>query len=148
MRSLKDKIILITGSSIGIGRETAYLCAREGGRLVITYYRDKKEAQATIEKCRDLGASEVFLVRLDVTDSESVETVVDKVVSKFAVRGFTKALAEELDIKVISVNPPLTTTRMSGYKGMPVEYVAGIIRDTAINCDEIESSGDVNVERK
>jgi NAD(P)-dependent dehydrogenase (short-subunit alcohol dehydrogenase family) len=223
MKPLKNKIVLITGSSIGIGRETAYLCSKEGARLVITYYRDQQEAEQTVQKCRELGAADILLIKLDVTDQASIENAVKEVIAKFggidilinnagvicwkilqeqtyseiekqinvnltglikmtkvalphikdliinissgsgrrgypqlttycatkfAVRGFTKALAEETDVKVISVNPPLTSTRMSGYKGTPVDYVAGIIKDTTINYDSIESGSDVDIERK
>lgn len=36
MTLLRDKVIFITGSSRGIGREIALRCARDGAKLVIT----------------------------------------------------------------------------------------------------------------
>jgi NAD(P)-dependent dehydrogenase (short-subunit alcohol dehydrogenase family) len=33
---IKDKVVIITGSGSGIGKETALLFAREGGKLVVT----------------------------------------------------------------------------------------------------------------
>src|SRR3989338_6255286 len=42
---LKDKIVLITGSSQGIGKETAILFAKEGANVVVTYNSSKKKAE-------------------------------------------------------------------------------------------------------
>ena len=50
MQQVKDKVVLITGSSIGIGREAAFQFAREHARLVITYYKDKTEGEETAER--------------------------------------------------------------------------------------------------
>jgi citronellol/citronellal dehydrogenase len=36
MSALRDKVIFISGSSRGIGREVALRCARDGAKLVIT----------------------------------------------------------------------------------------------------------------
>jgi NAD(P)-dependent dehydrogenase (short-subunit alcohol dehydrogenase family) len=33
---IKNKVVIITGSGSGIGKETALLFAREGGKLVVT----------------------------------------------------------------------------------------------------------------
>lgn len=35
---LKDKVVLITGASRGIGRACAVICAREGAKVVLNYY--------------------------------------------------------------------------------------------------------------
>lgn len=80
---LKDKVVLITGSSIGIGRETAYKFASGGARVIVTYYKDKIEAQKVGEKCQELGASEVLVLHLNVMDDQSIKDVVSEVVKKF-----------------------------------------------------------------
>ncbi|PIU81914.1 hypothetical protein COS70_02375, partial [Candidatus Micrarchaeota archaeon CG06_land_8_20_14_3_00_50_6] len=83
MASLTGKIVLITGSSIGIGRESAFLFSREGCTLILTYCKDEKEAADAAEKCRTLGAPEAFVVRLDVTDDENILGAVKKISEKF-----------------------------------------------------------------
>jgi len=80
---LKDKVVVITGSSIGIGRETAYKFSKEGSKVIITYYKDKKEAIKTGEKCKKLGASDVLVINLNVMDKKSIKDVVAKIVKKF-----------------------------------------------------------------
>src|SRR4030043_855096 len=46
--------------------------------------------------------------------------------TKFGVRGFTQALAEEhTRLKICCVNPDMTATRLTGYEGRPPSDVAG-----------------------
>jgi NAD(P)-dependent dehydrogenase (short-subunit alcohol dehydrogenase family) len=80
---MKDKAVFITGASSGIGRETAYLFARDGARLAITYCRSKERGEETEKRCRELGASDVLLLHLDVTDTESIRRAVTAVGARF-----------------------------------------------------------------
>jgi 3-oxoacyl-[acyl-carrier protein] reductase len=80
---LRDKSVLITGSSAGIGRETARMFAREEARVVVTFHRDEKEAMDTVEECKELGAPDVLAFQLDVMDSESIKNVVEQTVDAF-----------------------------------------------------------------
>ena len=77
------KAVLITGSSLGIGRETAFAFAREKFAVVITYCSDKKEAELAGKKCLELGAPDVLVLQLDVRDDKSIKQVVKAVVKKF-----------------------------------------------------------------
>lgn len=63
--SLKNKVVLITGSSIGIGRETAYLFAKEGSKVIVTYYKDKKESEDVGKECKKLGADNILVLNLN-----------------------------------------------------------------------------------
>ena len=82
-KSLKNKAVLVTGSSSGIGRETACAFAKEGCRVIITYRMEKEEALAASKKALGLGAPETLVVRLDVMDDKSIRDAVRSVVSKF-----------------------------------------------------------------
>ena len=42
---LKKRIVLVTGSSDGIGAETALAFAKEGANVVVTYNSQKKKAE-------------------------------------------------------------------------------------------------------
>jgi NAD(P)-dependent dehydrogenase (short-subunit alcohol dehydrogenase family) len=76
MNELKGKVILITGSSTGIGRAAALRFASEGSRVIITYLRDDKAAWETAEQCQREGASGSMVLRLDVTDDVSIRKAV------------------------------------------------------------------------
>ncbi|TSA45580.1 SDR family oxidoreductase [bacterium] len=66
--------------------------------------------------------------------------------TKFAVRGFSKSLAKEMPhLKIFTVNPSLTATKMGGFKGMKPEKVAEIIYNTAIGRYKAASGSDINV---
>lgn len=78
---LKNKVVLITGSSIGIGKETALAFAKEGSKIVITYNTNKKEAEKTLKECKKL--TECLLFHLDVTKTDSIKKVVKNIIDKF-----------------------------------------------------------------
>lgn len=86
--NVKGQIILITGSSSGIGRETAYRFAKAGARLVLTYYKGKTRGMAAEKRCMMLGAADTLLLRLDVVDNESIAEAVRKVKMKYGVLDF------------------------------------------------------------
>jgi len=80
--AMKNKVVLITGSSNGIGRETAFKFAAEKAKLV-SYCNDRLGGQKTEKRCKELGATETLLVRLDLRDNQSIADTVDKVVNTF-----------------------------------------------------------------
>lgn len=81
--SLKNKVVFITGASIGIGREDAYEFSKAGCKVIVSYYMDKQEAERTAKKCLELGASDVFLVHLNVTDNQSIKNAVKQIIGRF-----------------------------------------------------------------
>jgi NAD(P)-dependent dehydrogenase (short-subunit alcohol dehydrogenase family) len=80
---MKNKVVLITGSSNGIGRETAFKFASEHAKVVITYCSDRPGGQNTEKRCRELGAAETLLVRLDVRENKSIANAVHEIVKTF-----------------------------------------------------------------
>lgn len=218
---MKGKVVLITGASLGIGRETALKFAREKFSVIATYYKDKKEGEETAKKCLELGAANALLLQLNLMDNSSIKNCVKKTIAKFGhvdilinnagivvwkglkeqsfedienetrtnleglikmtreclphikegiinissgagksayagmstycatkfgVRGFTQALALELKgIRVISVNPGSTATRMTGYSGTKPEKVAEVILKAAKGEIRPDSSRDIDV---
>ena len=78
---LKDKIILVTGSSQGIGKETALEFAKKGANVAITYNSNKEKAEETFKECNKLNRA--FLIQLDVRNEESIKNCIEKVIDKF-----------------------------------------------------------------
>ena len=56
-----SKISLVTGSSRGLGRNTALAIARSGGDVIVTYRSSAPEAQKVVEEIRAMGRKAVSL---------------------------------------------------------------------------------------
>ncbi|MEM7467549.1 MAG: SDR family NAD(P)-dependent oxidoreductase [Pseudomonadota bacterium] len=81
MSMLKDKVIIVTGGSTGIGKETAKISASEGAQIVIFDVQDK-EGQETIDAINTSGGSAEFL-HIDVSDYDQVRAATANVVQKY-----------------------------------------------------------------
>lgn len=221
---LKDKIVVVTGSSAGIGEETAELFADRGSKVVVTYHSGEEEGRETFDRCKK--HSEAMLTQLDGTDKDSIRAALDNIkdkfgtpdilvnnagiqnsgklinishediedqievnltglinmtkifldemlekeeglvinigsglgksgmarvatysATKFGVRGFTQSLAGELPngFRTYVVNPGMTATRMTDYKGTEPKNVADVIVRTAEEDLNKRSGDDVDV---
>lgn len=80
MKRMQDKIIVITGGSGGIGKETAARFLGEGASVVLVDI-DQAGLDAA---AKDLGASDrVLTVKADVTSEEDVKRYVDAAIKQF-----------------------------------------------------------------
>lgn len=74
--NIKDKVVVITGASSGLGAETARHLVEAGAKVVLGARRlDRLEALAT-----ELGLSKEAAFKVDVTDREQVKALVDHAV--------------------------------------------------------------------
>lgn len=72
-----DKIILVTGSSRGIGRCAAQMFADAGGRVAVHYNNNLDLAEKTLSS---LAGGPHLIVQADVRDPDAVEKMVSRVV--------------------------------------------------------------------
>src|SRR3972149_9011623 len=79
---LKDRVVLITGSSSGIGKSTALAFAREGAKIVINYHVNKKGGEGVIREIKKLGGDSL-LVQADISNPKDVKRMFGEVVRKF-----------------------------------------------------------------
>ena len=75
MQLLKDKVAIVTGSSRGIGAETAKLLAAHGAKVVVNCKASRERAEQALAEIR-LRGGEGIAVRADVTDRGQVEALV------------------------------------------------------------------------
>ncbi|WP_339648414.1 SDR family oxidoreductase [Halopseudomonas pelagia] len=72
-----SKITLVTGSSRGLGRNTALHIAKQGGDVVVTYHRRSDKANAVVAEIEALGRQAVAL-QLDTGDVSSFPGFVEQ----------------------------------------------------------------------
>lgn len=78
---LSDRVAIITGGAIGMGRSMAILFASEGSSIVIADIL-KEEGTKTAEEVRQKGGEGLF-VQCDITDSHQVQDMVEQTIRKF-----------------------------------------------------------------
>jgi NAD(P)-dependent dehydrogenase (short-subunit alcohol dehydrogenase family) len=81
MKTLRGKVVLITGASSGIGRATALRLASAGGRLVLAS-RNVEALESACREAASLGA-EAIVVPTDVTQREQCRRAVEAAVERF-----------------------------------------------------------------
>jgi len=79
---LKNKVVVITGSSSGIGKTTAIRFAKEGAKIVVNYNINVKGGKETIDEIKKLGG-EALLVQADVSRPEEVKRLFKEVGKAF-----------------------------------------------------------------
>ncbi len=79
---LKDKVVLITGGDSGIGRAIAYLFAKEGADIAISYLCEHQDAEQTRNRILELGRS-CILIPGDLTDENMCRSVVNNVINEY-----------------------------------------------------------------
>lgn len=77
----KDKVIIVTGATKGIGEATAKAFAAEGGKVVVTG-RTVELGEKVVQEIKDEGGEAIF-VRCDVSSAEDVNNLVAKTVEAY-----------------------------------------------------------------
>jgi len=78
----KNKIVLITGGSSGIGETTALMFAENGADIAITYKDNKGGADTVVEKIKKMGR-EAISIQADLINEYEAKQMVDGVAKKF-----------------------------------------------------------------
>ncbi len=112
--SLRGKTALVTGSSRGIGADTARYLAEAGANVVVNYRNKAPRAEKLGAELRGLGV-EVLVVGADLTDSDSVQAMFDEVQRAFG----------GLDILVLNASGGMEA-------GMGEDYALALNRDAQV----------------
>ena len=74
--NLKDKVVVITGGSRGLGRSMAELFIKEGATVVVSS-KDKILLDTTAKEIK------AYAIKADVTKEKDIQKLVDKTIKKF-----------------------------------------------------------------
>ncbi|HLO87803.1 MAG TPA: SDR family oxidoreductase [Nostocaceae cyanobacterium] len=78
---LKNKIVLVTAASKGLGKATALQFAREGAKVVICARSELVETAAT--EISQATGTEVLAIRADVSQPQDIERLINSTIEKF-----------------------------------------------------------------
>jgi NAD(P)-dependent dehydrogenase (short-subunit alcohol dehydrogenase family) len=77
--TFKNKVVIVTGGSSGIGKATALLFAEKGAKVVVV---DWIENEHTMKLIKDLGGETIF-VKCDVSKDSAVKAMIEKTIATF-----------------------------------------------------------------
>lgn len=105
---MKDKVVLVTGGSRGIGRAIALECGQRGAHVVVNYRANEIEAQKVVAQINKLGGS-AELNQADIGKVEEISLLFNKIAEK----------KTKLDVLVnnagIMINTPLAQVSEEEY---------------------------------
>jgi enoyl-[acyl-carrier protein] reductase III len=82
-----SKVVLITGSGRGIGREIALHFASLGADIIVNFFRNRAPAQATAEQIRALGRR-ALVVKANIGEIDQIHALFDEIEAEFGVLDF------------------------------------------------------------
>jgi 3-oxoacyl-[acyl-carrier protein] reductase len=113
--NFKDKVVLVTGASRGIGKAIATAYAKLGAIVIANYNKSKEESLGLVKELNNNGYS-IEAIQADVSKSKEAEKMVDEIIRKHnridilinnaGIRkdGFLAMMSEEDWDDVINVN--------------------------------------------
>ncbi|KAJ0174697.1 hypothetical protein K1T71_009805 [Dendrolimus kikuchii] len=79
--SFKEKVILITGASSGIGESVSQVFSKEGGNVVLVG-RNEEKLWKVAEKCESYG-SKTLVITADLTKDEDLKKIIQNTLKDF-----------------------------------------------------------------
>ena len=135
MLEFKDKVVLVTGSSHGIGRSIAISFAKEGANVIINYKNSDLDASVAYDIVSSYG-NKCMCIKADVSKDRDVKNMIDTIIAEFGkidvlVNNAGIAIDSEFGDKTISgwqdtmntnVLGPFLTTKYAGKEMYKRQY--------------------------
>ena len=81
-QKFKDKIVLVTGSSAGIGRAAVIEFSKEGATVIVNCAKSIDKALAVVEEIEKMGGK-AFFIQCDISNEDQVKNMVKIAIDKF-----------------------------------------------------------------
>lgn len=139
---LKDKAVLITGASTGIGAAVALAFGRNGARVAVNYNASRDQAEAVVAAIRESGG-EALAVQGDVILPETAAEITAKTVEAFG----------RLDVLINNAGALIRRTPIADYSDdyadavleLNVKQVVRFVREAAVQMRRQGGGAIVNV---
>ncbi|OGD09583.1 hypothetical protein A2397_02775 [Candidatus Amesbacteria bacterium RIFOXYB1_FULL_44_23] len=79
--NLKNKTVLVTGSSSGIGRATAVACAQKQAVVLVHYRKNEKGAKETLDQVNKFSSGQIF--KSDLSNPDNVKQLFVQINKEF-----------------------------------------------------------------
>lgn len=80
--NFSNKVVLVTGAAVGIGRKIAVDFAKRGAKVAVNFSKSRQDAEETLKLIAEAGG-DGMLCQCDVSDEKAVPAMIDAVVEKF-----------------------------------------------------------------
>lgn len=80
--NFKNKVVIVTGASRGIGKEIALLFGEKGATVIVNYVHAEKAALEVVLQIESMGATGIA-VQCDVSDDKSVQAMMEQIHNTF-----------------------------------------------------------------
>ena len=81
MIMLKNRTVLVTGGSRGIGKACVELFLKAGANLAFTFLNAEESTNRTVKNYK--GDSKIISCKVDISDAEKIKNCVEQIVSEF-----------------------------------------------------------------
>lgn len=119
------QVVVMTGASSGIGKETALLYAGRHARLSLGS-RSEDSLQQVAEECRKAGAADVVFQSTDIAEADQVQKLFDATLARFG----------RVDIVIQCA----ATTAFGRFEDLPVDVFDTVVRTNLIGTANVARS--------
>ncbi|WP_428339472.1 SDR family NAD(P)-dependent oxidoreductase [Mycobacterium sp.] len=120
-----SQVVVVTGASTGIGKETALLFAARHARLSLAS-RSEAALELVAEECRAAGAADVIVLSVDIAEADQVHKLFDSTLAQFG------------RIDVVAQCAALTA--FGRFEDLPVEVFDTVVRTNLIGAVNVARS--------
>ena len=121
----KTKIALVTGSSRGLGKNTALTLATKGIGVIVTYQSSEEEAKNVISSIEEIGGKAVAL-QLDTSNTKTFDSFVGQVKQSLKDKWQTEHFDFLVNNAGVSVYASFTDTTEDDFDRMMNIHVKGV----------------------
>ncbi|MBU6328990.1 MAG: SDR family oxidoreductase [Acidobacteria bacterium] len=133
----ENKVVLVTGSSSGIGEETARLFAAEGAKVVVN-----SATSVTVGEAVAASLPEAIYVQADVSDAEASAALIDATIDH---HGRLDVLINNAGVTAVIPHPDLEAVTDEIFTRILDVNVLGTFRLTRLAMPHLRATGDGSV---